>query len=168
MPVSSGSIAAIAPRMLGFTLSFFIITVYWLSYHRMIRFIRVTDRVLVGENILFLFFLVLMPFPTYLIGLYGDHRPIVMFYAGIVAVTSAILALMWRHASTDHLLVDPDLDDGVIRFLWMRSLIPVGVFLLSIGIAIWSPFLAMVAWVLNFFVLLGISRLSRPALLKKQ
>jgi uncharacterized membrane protein len=156
------SIAAIGPKILGFTLSFFIIAMYWLSYHRIFRFIRETDRPLVGWNILFLFFIVLMPFPTYLIGLYGDHRSIVMFYAANVAVTSAILALIWRHASTDHLLIDPGLDDGVIRFLWMRSLIPVGVFLSSIVIAIFSPFLAMIAWVLNFFIILGITRYARP------
>ncbi len=156
------SIGAIGPRILGFTLSFFIIAMYWLSYHRIFRFIRDTDNTLVAENILFLFFIVLMPFPTYLIGLYGDHQAIVMFYAANVAVTSAILALIWRHASADHRLIDPDLDEGVIRFLWVRSLIPVGGFLLSIVIAVFSPFLAMLIWVLNFFVIYGITRFHRP------
>ena len=157
------SMAAIWPKILGFTLSFFIIATYWLSYHRMFRFIRETDRILVGQNILFLFLIVLMPFPTYLIGLYGAHRAIVMFYAANVAVTSAILALIWRHAATNHRLVDPDLGGGVIRFLWLRSLIPVGIFSASIIIAIVSPSLAMVAWVLNFFAIYGVTRYYRPA-----
>ncbi|HMA06051.1 MAG TPA: TMEM175 family protein [Methanomicrobiales archaeon] len=156
------SLAAIAPKMLGFILSFFIIAMYWLLYHRLFRYIRETDRSLVGLNILFLFFIVLMPFPTYLLGLYGDHRSIVMFYAGIVAVTSAILAFMWRYASVEHRLVGPDLDDRVIRLMWMRTLIPVGVFSLSILVAIASPFVAMVMWVLNFFIILGVTRFYRP------
>jgi TMEM175 potassium channel family protein len=155
------SIAAIMPKMLGFILSFFIIAMYWLSYHRIFRFIRKTDGELAGWNILFLFFIVLMPFPTYLLGLYGDHLSVVMFYAVIVAATSAILALMWRHASTGHLLIDPVLDSDVIRFVWRRSLIPVGVFLLSMVVAIVSPFFAMVMWVLNFFIILGITRFYR-------
>ena len=162
------SIAAIMPKMLGFILSFFIIAMYWLSYHRIFRFIRETDRTLVGQNILFLFFIVLMPFPTYLLGLYGDHRAIVMFYAANVAVVSAVLALMWRHASTNRRLIDPDLDQGVIRFLWIRSLVPVGIFSLSLLVALASPFLAMLMWVLNFFVILGITRSCRPVLLKKR
>jgi len=159
------SLAAIAPKILGFTLSFFIIAMYWLSYHRIFRFIREPDRVLVGENILFLFFIVLMPFPTYLIGLYGAHQPVVMFYAANVAVTSAILALMWRHASNGHLLVDPGLDGSVIRFLWVRSLIPAGMFLMSIVVATFSPVIAMAVWVLNFVAVLGVTRFysSRPA-----
>jgi len=156
------SMAAIMPKMLGFILSFFIIAMYWLSYHRIFRFIREPDRVLVGENILFLFFIVLMPFPTSLLGLYGNHQPVAIFYAANIAVTSAILALMWRHASKDHLLVDPSLDDAVIRFLWLRSLIPVGIFSLSVAVAIFSPVLAMVAWVLNFLVVAGFSHLYLP------
>ncbi len=162
------SMVAILPKMFGFILSFFIVAVYWLSYHRIFRFIREADRVLLGWNILFLLFIVLMPFPTYLLGLYGDHRSVVMFYAGVVAVTSAILALLWRHASTDHLLVDRDLPDDAIRFLWMRSLVPVGVFSLSFLVAIASPFLAMVIWVLNFFLVLGVTRFYRSTQGKKR
>jgi TMEM175 potassium channel family protein len=158
------SLVAISPKILGFTLSFFIIAMYWLSYHRIFHFIRKIDRTLVLANILFLFFIVFMPFPTYLLGLYGDHQAIVMFYAVIVVIASAILSLIWRHASANHTLIDPDLDNEVIRFLRMRSLIPVAIFLLSILIAIFSPFLAMLAWVLNFFVVYGVqARFSRPA-----
>ena len=162
------SMAAIMPKMLGFTLSFFIIAMYWLSYHRIFLFIRKTDRTLAGWNILFLFFIVLMPFPTYLLGLYGAHRSVVMFYAVIVAVTSAVLALLWWHASAGHLLVDPGLDDDVIRLLRMRNLIPVGVFSFSILVAIASPYLAMVLWVLNFFIVLGITRFHRLIRPKKR
>jgi len=138
--------------VLGFTLSFLIIAMYWLSYHRIFHFIRKIDRTLVLQNILFLFFIVLMPFSNYLIGLYGAHATVTIFYAANVTVTSAILYSMWRHASGDRLLVDPDLDEEVIRYIRMRSLIPVLVFLVSMGVAVFSPVLAMILWVANFFI----------------
>jgi uncharacterized membrane protein len=101
-----------------------------------------------------------MPFPTYLLGLYGDYQTIVIFYASIAVITSAILFLLWRHASENHLLIDSNLDADMIRFLMRRSLIPVIIFLASIGIAIFSPLLAMITWVLNFFVVYGYTRIS--------
>lgn len=159
------SMVAISPKILGFLLSFFIIAMYWLSYHRIFHFIREIDRTLVQLNTLFLFCIVFMPFPTYLLGLYGDHRTIVLFYAANVAVSSAILSRMWTHASKDHHLIDPDLGGDIIRYLSIRSLIPVAIFALSIFIAIFSPLLAMLAWILNFFVLYVIySRFYRPIL----
>jgi uncharacterized membrane protein len=105
------------------------------------------------QNILFLFFIVLMPFSTYLIGLYGPHETVVIFYAANITVTSTILYAMWRHASGDHLLVEPDLDVDVIRYLQRRGLIPVIVFFCSMGVAVFSPLLAMIMWVANFILI---------------
>jgi uncharacterized membrane protein len=152
------SLMAISPKILGFILSFFIIAMYWLSYHRIFYFIRKSDRVLMFDNILFLFFIVFLSFPTYLIGLYGSHRAIVIFYAATIFITSAFLALIWRHASRNHLLIDPDLDETAIRYLWTRSLVPVVIFLLSIGVAIFSPLVAMLLWGLNFVVIAWMER----------
>jgi uncharacterized membrane protein len=148
------TIFTILPRMLGFILSFFIIAMYWLSYHRIFHFIRKTDRPLMFQNILYLFFIVLMPFTTSLIGLYGAHVSVAVFYAANITVTSAILYAMWRHASKDHRLVDPDLGDDVIEYLRNRSLIPVVVFLCSIGVAVLSPLLAMIMWATNFLLII--------------
>ncbi|MGA2934311.1 MAG: TMEM175 family protein [Methanomicrobiales archaeon] len=159
------SMVAISPKILGLILSFFIIAMYWLSYHRIFHFIREIDRILVQWNTLFLFCIVFMPFPTYLLGLYGDHYTIVIFYAANIAVSSAILSRMWIHASKGHHLIDPDLDDDFIRYLSIRSLIPVAVFALSIFIAIFSPLLAMLAWVLNFFVVYVIYSRFNPLIL---
>jgi uncharacterized membrane protein len=152
------SMAVISPKILGFVLSFFIIAMYWLSYHRLFHFIHRTDRVLMFENILFLFFIVFLSFPTYLIGLYGSHQTIVIFYAVTIFLTSAILALIWGHASRNHLLIDPELEEEVIRYLRQRSLTPVVVFLLSVGIAMVSPLLAMILWGMNFVVMVFMER----------
>ena len=149
------SIIAISPLILGFILSFFIIAMYWLSYHRIFHYIQKIDRKLVLGNILFLFFIAFISFPTHLLGLYGDHQTIVIFYASNVVVTSAILSLMWNHASVNHLLIDPDLDEKIIHYIRRRSLIPVVIFLLSMGIAIFNPLLAMLMWGVNFLLLFG-------------
>ncbi len=75
-------------------------------------------------------------------------------YTAIVLVMSILPALMWRQATKDRLLVDLDLGGQIARFFWIRSLIPVFVVLLSIGVAFVS--LAMIMWELNFFLVFGI------------
>jgi uncharacterized membrane protein len=140
------SLLEIYPKVIGFSLSFFIIASYWLSYHRIFSFIRDVDRRLVALNIFFLFFIVFMPFPTYLLGLYGAHFSVVLFYAIVITINSLFVYLMWRHAVHRGDLLSEPLDDRFIEYLTVRCLTPVCVFVVSIGIALVSPLAAMFWW----------------------
>lgn len=87
-----------------------------------------------------------MPFPTYLLGLYGDRVTIVIFYALVVALTSSLLFLMWRHVIAHEALLIEPLDDTLKEYLSVRNSVPTVVFLLSIGIALINPLAAMLSW----------------------
>ena len=140
------SLGMIYPKIIGYILSFFIIASYWLSYHRIFSFVRDIDRRLVMLNIFFLFFIVFMPFPTYLLGLYGPHISVVLFYAIVITINSLFLYVMWHHAAHhEDLLIQP-LDDRFISYLSARCLIPVVVFVASMAIALVSPLAAMLSW----------------------
>jgi len=141
------SLVSISPAAFGFTFSFFIIASYWLSYHRIFHFIQTVDRYLLALNILFLFFIALMPFPTSLFGVYGAQRSVLIFYDANIVVSSLLIFLMWRHASASHQLVDTDLDSTFIRFLSWRTFIPAAAFGLSIVFAPFNLPLAMASWV---------------------
>jgi uncharacterized membrane protein len=136
----------ISPKILGFILSFFIIANFWLSYRRMFSFITSLDRILVRLDILFLFFIVLMPFPTYLLGIYGDHRSVVIFYALILAMSSLVLFSIWKYASKNHRLIESNLPEHFIEYMSVRNLVTPVTFLVSILIALANPLLAMVSW----------------------
>ena len=140
-------LVAVFPKILGFVLSFFIIASYWFHYHRIFSFIRDVDRQLIFLNVFFLFLIALMPFPTYLLGLYGDRVTIVTFYALIVALTTFLLFLMWRHVIAHEALLIEPLDDTLKEYLSVRNIIPTVVFLVSIGIALINPLAAMLSWV---------------------
>ena len=109
------------PKILGFVLSFFIITHYWLSFHRISSFIKTIDRTFARLDILFLFFIVLMPFPTYLLGIYGNHVSVVIFYSIILAISSFMLFSIWNYASTNHRLIEQDLSEIFIEYLSSRN-----------------------------------------------
>jgi uncharacterized membrane protein len=141
------SLGMIYPKIIGFVLSFFIITSYWLSYHRIFSFIGEIDLRLITLNIFFLFFIAFMPFPTYLLGLYGAHVSVVIFYAIVTAISSFLLYLMWIHAVNTEGLLNQDLDAAFIEYLTVRNLAPAGVFVVSILVALYVPLVAMFMWV---------------------
>jgi uncharacterized membrane protein len=140
------SMVSIFPKILGFVLSFFIITHYWLSFHRVFSFITTINRTLIRLDILFLFFIVLMPFPTYLLGIYGNHVSVVVFYSIILAISSFMLFLIWKYVSKNHRLIEKNLSENFIEYISLRNLIPVFTFLVSILIALFNPLLAMISW----------------------
>jgi len=58
------------PKFLGFLISFMLIGLYWTIHHRMFGFVTSYDRKLLFLNLLFLFFIALMPFST---GFYSEY-----------------------------------------------------------------------------------------------
>src|SRR5204863_8779769 len=58
------------PKFLGFLISSMLIGLYWTIHHRMFGFVTSYDRKLLFLNLLFLFFVALMPFST---GFYSEY-----------------------------------------------------------------------------------------------
>jgi TMEM175 potassium channel family protein len=147
------SLAGLLPRILGFIISFFVIATYWLSLHRIFFFVKRLDKRFIWITLIFLFFIVFMPFPTSVLGQYGNHPLAAIFYAVTLTLSSFIMLSLWQHAAKGRKLVDHDLEVGTIRFLsrrlWAVSLI----FLVSIPIALIVPVVAQLIWA---FTLIGL------------
>ena len=81
---------------LSYVLSFVGISAFWLIHHSIFRHIRSYDRVLLYLNLLFLMVVAFVPFPTSLLGEYGDHQLPVAIYAATLAAGRLLLtALHW-------------------------------------------------------------------------
>jgi len=105
------------PNYLGYILSFFIIGNYWFSHHRLFRPLRHYDDRLCGLNLLFLFFIALIPFSTRIIGLYPGARAAVIVYALNILPLGVISYFLTRHAYADNRLVEASLDRAETRKL---------------------------------------------------
>ncbi len=134
------------PRIVSFVISFFVIGVYWSGHHRYFGHIRRYDSRLVVLNMLFLFFIVVMPFVAGLLG----HFPLIplsiAIYSAAVAATGYAIGAVWWYASHKRRLIDPDLD---LRYIHYTNLIAVTVptfFLISIPFAFLSPYAALAIW----------------------
>ena len=147
-----GALLSLWPKYLGYILSFVGISAFWLIHHSIFRTIRSYDRILLYLNSLFLMVVAFVPFPTSLLGEYGDHQLPVAIYAATLAVGRLLLtAIHWYSTRNDRLLDEPQ-DPATVRFFLIRGLtIPV-IFLLSIVISFFSVSVAIWTW----FVMLAV------------
>ena len=136
------------PKILSYVLSFLVIGLYWIGHHQTFRYVRSYDRTLLWLNLVFLLSISFIPFPTALLGEYGELRFSVIFYAASLGVARLLLALMWWYVVSGPIRTSDDLDRGLANYHFLRSLAIPAVFFLSIGIAFFSPDAAVVSWVL--------------------
>src|SRR5215216_628511 len=134
------------PKYLGYFLSFVGISTFWMIHHSIFRPIRAYDRTLLYLNFLFLMVVAFVPFPTALLGEYGDHQLPVAIYAATLAVGRLLLtAIHWYSTRNDRLLDEPQ-DPATVRFFLIRGLTIPAIFLLSIGISFFSVGAAIWTW----------------------
>jgi uncharacterized membrane protein len=136
------------PKILSYVLSFLVIGLYWIGHHQTFRYVRSYDRTLLWLNLVFLLSISFIPFPTDLLGEYGELRFAVIFYAASLALARLLLALVWWYVFSGPIRTSDELDRGLAKFHLLRSLAIPAIFLLSIGIAFFSTNAAIASWVL--------------------
>jgi len=140
------------PKYLGYILSFVGISAFWLIHHSIFRPIRDYDRTLLYLNFLFLMVVAFVPFPTSLLGEYGNHQLPVAIYAATLAVGRLLLtAIHWYSTRNDRLLDEPQ-DPATVRFFLIRGLTIPAIFLLSIAVSIFSVGVAIWTWLIMLAV----------------
>jgi uncharacterized membrane protein len=102
-------------------------------------------------NLVFLAFLVLIPFASDIIGLYGHLATAVIAYAIVLSATAATNWLIISYGFRQG-FVAPAKRREVEPFTGVRGALVVVIFLLSIPIALLSPIAAQLTWLLIFIV----------------
>jgi uncharacterized membrane protein len=151
----------LVPRLGSFFISFIVIGVYWNAHHRYFTYIRRYDNLLILLNMLFLLFIVLMPFVANLFGLYSTLPIGVIVYSLAVSLIGLSLATIWFYATYHHRLVDEHLDVDVIRFRRWVALFGPLTFLISIPFALISPSATITFWWVAPLLLFGLQRMAR-------
>jgi uncharacterized membrane protein len=96
-------VRADAAQFGAFVLSFAVIARLWLVHHRLVEQVAAYDRAFVLVNFSWLLTIVVLPFTTQVVAVYGTDRLAVALYIGTMAASSACLTalsvLVWRRAS---------------------------------------------------------------------
>jgi len=147
-------------QFLAYAISFAVIARFWLVHHSFFSEVKAFDGRLIGLNMLYLAWIVLIPFSSQVLGEYGGTVPAVVVYSANLAGVVLIGQWMAQDARRSG-LAKADLQTE--RESLVRSLFIAGAFLGSIVIALFDASIAPYLWLLLFFEGRGhvIERLSR-------
>jgi uncharacterized membrane protein len=135
----------LVPELLTYGLSFLVVGMYWMAHHRTFRSLVKVDRTLLWINLAVLGFVALLPFPTEILGKYGETTVATVVYSSAIVAAGSFSVLLWWYMNHAHLTspVTPEF----VRLNALRGAIPPAVFALSIPIAFIDPDIAKVFWI---------------------
>jgi uncharacterized membrane protein len=153
-----GVIDDILPQLFSYFLSFAVIVIFWFRHHDLFGRVHTHDAGFVVLNMVFLAFIAVLPFPTELIGKYGEEPITVVIYAINVLILSGMLTVLYVYSERRR-LVDP----AVVARASQHRARAVSVFIvfgLSIPLAYVDTTVARYTWLALFILPRLITRLS--------
>jgi len=135
-------------NFLAYAISFAVIGRFWLVHHHFFGEVRAFNNRLLWLNILYLGFIVLIPFSSEVLGEYGGETPSVIVYAVNLA---ACVLIGWWMMGDAHRAGLTSADASTRRENLVRSTFICTVFLASIPVAFIAPNYAPLLWLALFF-----------------
>jgi uncharacterized membrane protein len=134
-------------NLLAYAISFAVIGRFWVVHHSFFSEVTAFDGRLIGLNMFYLGWIVLIPFSSQVLGDYGGQLPAVILYSA--NLTGVVLIGQWmswdaRHAGLTTIDAETALE-SLIRSLFIAS-----IFLLSIVVALFDASIAPYCWFLLF------------------
>ena len=132
-------------EFISYAISFAVISVFWIRHHVFFRRLSSIDARLTVINLAYLAFVAFVPYPTRLVGIYGDEPASVVLYAATLAILATLAGLMRIHARRAGLLTPQGVREIDRREHWL--VVPL-IFLATIPIAFLSTTAAQLLWLL--------------------
>ncbi|MGH9123250.1 MAG: TMEM175 family protein [Acidimicrobiales bacterium] len=151
-PTENGLVSALTKNgssYFSFLITFMVIGLFWMAHHRIFRNIEQATESLMLLNLVLLMAVAALPFPSSLLGQYGGERVSVILYACSMIVVGLLLTALTYMAAKRRLFSRSASEAELKLGLW-RSMSMVGVFVLSIPVAVASPTVAPFVWIATF------------------
>ncbi len=152
------------PKLGSIFLSFLILSVSWIGHHNQYIYIRRTDRPFLWINMLFMFFITLIPFSTALLGEHPTKRTAMIVYSVNIGLCGLTLLWHWVYATSGRRLVASDLPDAVVAATRRRVALAPIAYGLAIPLSFVNEWMPLVLYVIVpvYFILPGaVDRLWR-------
>jgi uncharacterized membrane protein len=154
------------PNIIHYAISFLVVGMYWIAYHRTFEYIKRVDTSLIWLNLVFLFFISLVAYFTGLLSTYDSYQIVVIAFAIVLSISGFILCGMWVYATHNRKLVDKDMHPHLVRYFFLRSIASPIVFLISIGISFIDVHATSYFWIVMFPLYSLIAKMYKPHLSK--
>jgi uncharacterized membrane protein len=156
LPHSNVSIIAyldsLLPKFVGYFLAFFLLAILLNIHNRQFKNLKYADQNIWWLNIIFLTFIVLVPFVTSIWTEYGDTTIGVLIFHFNMLISGLILCFIWAYAKNHKYLLRKDITSRTMSIITYRNLaIPIASFI-AIIIAFFTPILSNIAYSLILII----------------
>jgi uncharacterized membrane protein len=131
------------PSFAAFAVSFFVIGIIWVNHHGVIDHLKRVNRSVLYLNLLLLFSVAFIPFPTALLAEHldagVDEAVAAAVYMGAMSLMAVCFAILWTYITAHRTELGVDLPDEEIRRRTRLFTAGTPVYLAGIGIAFISP-----------------------------
>lgn len=142
--------------LFAYALSFAIIGLNWMGHHRKFRVIKAHDGPLMMIDLVLLFFVAFLPFPTSLLSEYSGDPVAVVLYAAVVGIIGLLQFAIWSYAWRKG-FIEREIDESLYRYVSRNQLLTPIVFGASIPLALFvSGQVAMYFWLALIPVNIGL------------
>jgi uncharacterized membrane protein len=135
-------------QVLSYFVGFLVIGFLWTSHRRIFARVRDYDDALTKLNIVLLMLVAFLPFPTGVLGEYGNLAFPSIFYALVLTAISTTFVLILDHLDRHRSLLSRDETGFDFARVKTRHLVTAGVFLLSIPVSLLAPGYSQAVWLL--------------------
>lgn len=136
------------PSFAIYGVTFLLIAVYWLKHLEHFSYYRRTNQTHLWLQLLFLLFLVLIPFTNAVSTAFPDRPPVQLLYSLNMLAVGLFSFFAWTYATADHRLVDPALDADLIASVRAEALTEPAMAVASMVVLFVDP----VLWELPFLL----------------
>ena len=140
------ALARLWPQVMSYVAGFLVLGTLWVGHHYQLHYVRRADRVFLWLNLGFLLAVAFLPFCVALLGAFGNLCAPCALYGASLLVAGSCLIAMWSYATNGRRLVDPTLDEAVVRALRSRIYTGMLVYTGGFALAFVAPRASLVAY----------------------
>lgn len=146
------------PSFYSYFLSFVLLGAFWIGHRLQFHYIPRSNRSLLWINILFYFFISLIPFSAAFLGKYYDQQAAVVFYGANLTLAALVLYANWKYALRKNLAraVPPELQREAEKYMLFAP----AIYLLAILLSFWSTTASVLIYLLTPILYIIPSRLD--------
>jgi uncharacterized membrane protein len=135
------------PQLITYIATFLTVGVVWVNHHTIFRNLRAVDRTIQFINLVLLMTVVLLPYPTALLGRYlnsgADGSVAAAFYAVVMTAMSIAFQCLVAWALTHPQLLRPEIHAAPLRTVLPRFALGLFTYAISIGLAFVNTWLVV-------------------------
>jgi uncharacterized membrane protein len=148
-----GALVSQWPQLVTYVASFLTVGIVWVNHHTIFKGLRAVDRPIQFINLILLLFIVLVPYPTQLLGYYlnsgVDGSVAAGFYAVVMTGMGITFQVLVAWAVTHPQLLKPNVNIVAVRATVPRYSLGLIVYAASIGLAFVNAWFVIALYALS-------------------